>query len=138
MTIYRRRKAERAKNRPDVTVACTPIFLSAVDRPVTSERKKGHPSGAVAPKKARGYPSSQTATTMAVDRYATLPLELRIMALGLQICEGVEKIGRANAKKSRDIEAQSSPQATKSSRAICASSSCGRRGQYWARSGTDQ
>jgi hypothetical protein len=98
MTIYRRKRAEQAKNRPDVTGAGTAIFLSSEDRPVTPERVwRGCPSGAVAPKQGRGLPCSHTATTIAADRYvispaalkqyvgthARLPLELRMMALGL-------------------------------------------------------
>ncbi len=98
MTIYRRRRAEQAKNHPNVTGAGRAIFLSSEDRPVTPDRVwKGCPSGAVAPKQARGYPSSQTATTMAADRYVIspaalkeyvgtherLPFELRMVALGL-------------------------------------------------------
>src|SRR5262245_55381534 len=34
-------------------------------------------------KKERGYPASQTASTMAADRFEPLPLELRLLALGL-------------------------------------------------------
>jgi hypothetical protein len=90
MTIYRRKRAaEQAKNRPNVTGVSTAIFLSSDDRPVTPERKYGHPSGAVAPKKERGHPSSQTATTLAADIYATLPLELRMAALCLPIPENL-------------------------------------------------
>jgi len=91
-TIYRRKRAaEQAKNRPDVTGVSTAIFLSSDDRPVTPERKHGHPSGAVAPKKERGLPSSQTATTLAVDRYATLPFELRMAALCLPMPENLAR-----------------------------------------------
>jgi hypothetical protein len=88
MTIYRRKRAtEQAKNRPNVTGVSTAIFLSSDDRLVTPERKHGHPSGAVAPKKERGLPSSQTATTLAADRYESLPLELRLAALCLPMPE---------------------------------------------------
>jgi hypothetical protein len=63
------------------------IFLSSEDRTVStglSERVFDPKQE----KKKRGLPSSQTATTMAADRYVTahssLPLELRFLALGLQ------------------------------------------------------
>jgi hypothetical protein len=79
MTIYRRKRAEQAKNQPNVTGVSAAIFLSSEDRPVTPERK-GKPCGAVAPKKERGIRLA-TATTLAADRYATLPLELRLAAL---------------------------------------------------------
>jgi hypothetical protein len=92
MTIYRRKRAtEQARNMPDVTGVSTAIFLSSDDRPVTPERKYGHPSGALAPKKERGLPSSQTATTLAVDRYATLPFELRMAALCLPIAQNLAR-----------------------------------------------
>jgi hypothetical protein len=86
MTIYRRKRAaEQAKNKADVTGPSTACFNTPVDGPVTPEGKQGCPSGAIAPKEGRGYPSSQTAATPAVDKYASLPLELRLMALGLPV-----------------------------------------------------
>jgi hypothetical protein len=36
-----------------------------------------------------GYPSSQTATTVAADRFEALPLELRLLALGLPMPESL-------------------------------------------------
>ena len=86
MTIYRRKRAtEQPKNAPHVTGVSAAYLLSSDDRPVTSEGKGGCPSGAVAPKEGSGYPSSQTAATLAADKYASLPLELRMIALGLPV-----------------------------------------------------
>jgi hypothetical protein len=66
------------------------IFLSTNFKTVPVERKR-LPSGAVAPKEVRGYPSSQTATTMVADRYEVLPLELRLLALGLPMPENLAR-----------------------------------------------
>jgi hypothetical protein len=64
------------------------IFLSSEDRTVPtglSERVFDPKQE----KKKRGLPSSRTAPTVAADRYVTahssLPLELRLVALGLQL-----------------------------------------------------
>jgi hypothetical protein len=92
ITIYRRRRAaEQVKNRPDVTGVSAAIFLSSEDRPVSPEGGTGLAERVFDPKqekKKRGLPSSQTATTVAADTYVTahnsLPLELRLLALGLQ------------------------------------------------------
>jgi hypothetical protein len=88
MTFYRRRKrAEQAKNHPDVTGVSAARLLISEDRPVTglSERDFVPKEGK---KKNRGLSSSRTATTPAADRdvtaYSSLPLELRLLALGLQ------------------------------------------------------
>src|SRR5262245_54066459 len=81
MTIYRRRKQERAKNHPDVTGVSAAIFLSGEDRPVTPAGVEGLSEGHFVSKKecprsgrgvaatvgASGLTSSQTATTMAAD-----------------------------------------------------------------------
>jgi hypothetical protein len=94
MTIYRRKRAaEQAKNRSDVTGVSAAIFLSSDDGPVTPAGVKGTAERGFASKKVRGYPSSQTAITLAADRYATLPLELRLAALCLPI---PENLARAN------------------------------------------
>jgi hypothetical protein len=77
---YRRNKAGR---RGETTLSAA-IFLSSDDRPVSPERKTASERG-FASKKARGCPSSQTATTMAADRLETLPVELRLLALGLPV-----------------------------------------------------
>src|SRR5262249_30146517 len=92
MTIYRRKRAaEQAKNRPDVTDVSTAIFLTSEDRPVTPAGVEGLAEWCSAPKKARGLPSSQTATTMAADVHETLPLELRLWALGLPMPENLAR-----------------------------------------------
>jgi hypothetical protein len=88
MTIYRRRRAEQTRN---VTRVSAAIFLSSADRPVTPERAKGEFERGFASKEARGLPSSQTATTMAADRYEALPLELRLLALGLPMPENLAR-----------------------------------------------
>jgi hypothetical protein len=98
-----RRTWERHRNKArdvnDATLS-TAYFLSSEDRPATPEggaglSERGFASKKVrerpkaappkAANKARGLPSSQTATTLAADVYATLPLELRLLALGLEI-----------------------------------------------------
>ena len=86
-----RRTWERRRNRARVASVSTAIFLSTVDRPASAGLETGNSSGAVAPKEARGYPSSQTATTIAADRYESLPVELRLLALGLPISEGLAR-----------------------------------------------
>jgi hypothetical protein len=88
-----RRTWERHRNKaaaPHDASVSTPIFLSTVDRLATPERKR-LPSGAVAPKQERGLPSSQTATTMPADIHSSLPLELRLLALGLPIPENLAR-----------------------------------------------
>jgi len=85
-TWYRQNKLRTGTG----TTLSAAIFLSSDDRPVPPERKRNS-SGAVAPKKERGLPSSQTATTMAADGYALLPLELRLLALGLPMPENLAR-----------------------------------------------
>jgi len=79
MTLYRRKRAEQAKNSPDVTGVSTAFFLSPADRPVTW-RESGPPER-----------DTSCPSTMVVDRYETLPLELRWMALGLPMPESLAK-----------------------------------------------
>src|SRR5262245_49411964 len=84
MTIYRRiRAAEQVRNGLNVTGVSAAIFLSSEDGRVTPAGVEGTSERGFASKKARGLPSSQTATTLAVDVYAILPLELRMAALCL-------------------------------------------------------
>jgi hypothetical protein len=73
------------------TTLSAAIFLSSEDRTVPVERKMEIERPKAAPPKAAngGYPSSQTATTMAADRYEALPLELRLLALGLPMPESL-------------------------------------------------
>ena len=92
-TWYRQNKARRRRE----TSVSAAIFFSGDDTLASPERKRGSEgrgasSGAPpkerpssSPKKERGLPSSQTATTMAVDRLETLPVELRLLALGLAV-----------------------------------------------------
>jgi hypothetical protein len=103
-TWYRRNKAGTGIG----TTLSTPIFLSGEDRPVPLARgatglaERGFASKKVrcpatrgAPKAqyraTRGYPSSQTATTMAGDAYGLLPIELRLLALGLPLNENLRR-----------------------------------------------
>jgi hypothetical protein len=86
---------------------------SPVDEVVPVERKQGEFERGFASKEARGLPSSQTATTIAADMsvstsavakcsafgfraapdsYEALPVELRLLALGLPV---PEKLARA-------------------------------------------
>ena len=81
---YRRNKARKKRE----TTLSTPIFLSSEDRTVSLEGKKEF-ERRFAPREERGLPSSQTATTLAADRYATLPLELRMAALCLPMPENL-------------------------------------------------
>src|SRR5262249_38385872 len=81
---YRRNKARKKRE----TTLSTPIFLSSEDRTVSLEGKKEF-ERRFAPREERGLPSSQTATTLAADRYAALPLELRMAALCLPMPENL-------------------------------------------------
>jgi hypothetical protein len=75
---YRKNKARRDSE----TTSSTPIFLSTEDRPVST----GLAEGVFDPKEAsKGLPSSQTVTMPAVDVHQSLPLELRLLALGLPL-----------------------------------------------------
>jgi hypothetical protein len=82
---YRRNKA---RSKGETTLSAT-IFLSSEDRPVSAEGGAGLAERGFASKKARGYPSSQTASTLAADRYESLPLELRMAALCLHVPESL-------------------------------------------------
>src|SRR5262249_55320954 len=83
-----RRTGERHRNKArDANVASVSaaIFLSTADRLAAPERKKAAAERRCrAEEKRRGLPPLQTTTTMAVDVYETLPLELRLLALGLE------------------------------------------------------
>jgi hypothetical protein len=85
---YRQRTMRRE------TDSSAAIFLSSDDEVVSRERKGEFKRG-FASKEARGLPSSQTATTMAADAYAPLPLELRLLALGLVETDWPENLARA-------------------------------------------
>jgi hypothetical protein len=75
---YRRNKARR---KGDTTLSAA-IFLSSEDRPVSGLSERCCRTEEIKIKKE--LPSSQTATTSAADVYSVLPLELRLLALGLQ------------------------------------------------------
>lgn len=79
-TWYRRNKE---RNETNETTSSALIFLILKDGPVSPERGAGTSERGSAPKEARGLTSSQTATTMAADIHGSLPLELRLLALGL-------------------------------------------------------
>jgi hypothetical protein len=86
-TWYRRNKAgmRRETTLSAITLSCP------TDRPVSVERVEGAPERGYAPKEARGLTSSQTATTIAADIYSSLPLELRLLALGLPMPENLAR-----------------------------------------------
>jgi len=83
---YRQNKARMRRE----TVSSAAIFLSCDDEFVSPKRKRAA-EGRFAPKEGRGSPSSQTATTMAVDRLESLPVELRLMALCLPMPENLAR-----------------------------------------------
>jgi hypothetical protein len=79
----RHRNMTRTQNDAD---SSTPIFLISEDGPASA----GTSEGGFASKEARGHPSSQTVTMPAVAYYQaaapeTLPIELRLLALGLPL-----------------------------------------------------
>src|SRR5262249_23282753 len=67
-----RRTWERRRNKARDASPCAANFLSSEHGPATPARGAGPCERGFAPKKARGLPSSQTATTMAADAYAPL------------------------------------------------------------------
>jgi hypothetical protein len=87
---YRRNKPG---NGSETTLSAISL-IGIEDRPVSPERRVGPSERGFASKKARGLPSSQTATTMAADAYAPLPLELRLLALGLVETDWPENLAR--------------------------------------------
>src|SRR5262249_16211891 len=70
-------------------------FFLVEDRPVTPAGVEGLSERGFASKKARGLPSSQTATITAFDVHATLPAELRLLALGLVETDWTKNFARA-------------------------------------------
>jgi hypothetical protein len=81
-TWYRRNKMRFG------TTLSAPIFLYLADKTVPLDRQKPESERGFAPKQQPQLPSSQTATsTLAADVYASLPLELRLLALGLPYYE---------------------------------------------------
>ena len=90
-TWYRRNKARMRRE----TTLSTAHFLSSEDRPVSPEGGAGLAERGFASKKARGLPSSQTATTMVGDAHEVLPTELRLLALGLVETDWTKNLARA-------------------------------------------
>jgi hypothetical protein len=80
-TWYRRNKARRRGE----TVLSAAIFLSCEDRPVSPEGGAGLSKRRYRAEKKKEDFRLATATTLAADIYATLPLELRMAALCLSI-----------------------------------------------------
>jgi hypothetical protein len=79
-----RRTWERRRNKARDATLSTPIFLSCEDRLATSEMEQGCPSEA-SPRRKQEVVRLPTACTLAADGYAFLPLELRLLALGLPL-----------------------------------------------------
>jgi len=92
-----RRTWERHRSKAHDATSSAAIFLSTADRPASAGMEAGTSERGFASKKARGLPSSQTATTMAADGYESLPAELRMAVLCLPIPENLAraKIGVA-------------------------------------------
>jgi hypothetical protein len=90
-----RRTWERKRNKSRDATSSAAIFLSTDDRPASAGLEEGTSERGFAPKKARGLPSSQTATTMAADVHEALPLELRLLALGLVEADWAKNSARA-------------------------------------------
>ena len=90
-TWYRQNKARMRRE----TVSSAITLCSPVDRSVSMERARMEFERGFASKKGRGLPSSQTATTIAVDRYESLPTELRVLALGLVETDWTKNLARA-------------------------------------------
>jgi hypothetical protein len=90
---YRRNKARRKGE----TTLSAPIFLSSEDRPVSPEAGAGLSERRYRAEERKEDFRLATATTLAADIHATLPLELRMAALCLPITENLAraKIGVA-------------------------------------------
>src|SRR5262249_32488722 len=88
---YRRNK-HRSSGETTLSAA---ILLSSEDRPVSPEGGAGLAERGFASKKARGRPSSQTATTMVADAHAAVPTELRLLAVGLVETDWTKNLARA-------------------------------------------
>jgi hypothetical protein len=87
-----RAKWYRQRTMRHETDSSAAIFLSSNDESVSQERKGEFKRG-FASKKAGGLPSSQTATSMAA--YEVMPLELRLIALGLVEADWAKNAARA-------------------------------------------
>jgi len=89
-----RRTWERHRNKARDATSSAAIFLSTDDRPASAGLEEGTSERGFASKK-RGLPSSQTATITAFDVHATLPTELRLLALGLIETDWTKNFARA-------------------------------------------
>jgi hypothetical protein len=90
MTIYRRRAAEQAKNHPNVTGASAAIFFSGDDGPVTPAGVEGTSERRCRAEDKKEAVRLATATTTRVDM-SELPIELRLLALGLPVPENLAR-----------------------------------------------
>jgi hypothetical protein len=82
-TWYRRRTNSELRRETD----SWPITLNLY----ATDSSQGNSSAAVAAKEEGGLPSSQTASTLAVYGYESLPVELRLLALGLPMSENLAR-----------------------------------------------
>ena len=78
-----RRTWERHRNKTCDASVSAAIFLSCEDTPATPEGEQGWPSEPSARKDKKEVVRLATATTLAADVHASLPQELRFLALGL-------------------------------------------------------
>jgi hypothetical protein len=92
MTIYRRKQAEQAKNHPDVTCVSPPVFLSSGDGPVTLLPREASPR-----RKQEDFRLADGSWPAAPElaSFEALPVELRLMALGLPVPNVPEEQRRA-------------------------------------------
>jgi hypothetical protein len=82
----------RSRNkRGTETSLSAPILLSSEDRPVSPAQAQAETERGFAPKASK--PPSQAAIKIAVDAYGSLPMELRLLALGLPL--GPENLAKA-------------------------------------------
>src|SRR5262249_5529841 len=72
-------------------------LLTLADESVSVERVKEEFERGFASKEGRGYSSSRTVVHVTADRYVSLPLELRLLALGLPIPENPARENHAAA-----------------------------------------
>jgi hypothetical protein len=80
-TWERRRHRNMTGTQNDAT-SSTPIFLISEDRTASAGLAEG---GFASKQASKELPSSQTVTMPAVDRYQSLPVELRLLALNLSL-----------------------------------------------------
>jgi hypothetical protein len=86
-----RRTWERHRNKARDATLSTAIFLSTDDRPASAGLEEGTSERGFASKEKKGDIRLATATTIAADVYASLPLELRLAALCLPMPENLAR-----------------------------------------------